>query len=73
MSTTNIKVDDDEYKTNNKVDDENYKSNIKVDEDEYLELLPERTALMLLSRDQLWSPTLTTHGWTFVLTIVNNS
>ena len=24
MSMTNIKVDDDEYKTNNKVDDENY-------------------------------------------------
>jgi hypothetical protein len=34
----------------------------QVDEDEYLELLPERTQLMLLARDQLWSPTLTMQG-----------
>ena len=35
---------------------------LQVDEDEYLELLPERTPLMLLARDQLWSPTLTNQG-----------
>jgi hypothetical protein len=35
---------------------------LQVDEDEYLELLAERTPLMLLARDQLWSPTLTMQG-----------
>ena len=35
----------------------------EVDEEEYFEMLPERTHLMLLAADQLWSPNISLQGW----------
>ena len=37
-------------------------NNLKVDEEEYFDLLPERTHLMLLAADQLWSPNISLQG-----------
>jgi len=34
----------------------------EVDEEEYFEMLPERTHLMLLAADQLWSPNISLQG-----------
>ena len=35
----------------------------EVDEEEYFALLPDRTHLMLLSAEQLWSPNYSLQGW----------
>ena len=34
----------------------------EVDEEEYFQLLPETQILMILTREQIWSPNLSLHG-----------
>ena len=35
----------------------------EVDEEEYFQLLPETQILMILTREQIWSPNLSLHGY----------